>query len=103
MTDPGISDRPNVEGSYAAGEGDLGTDNNTGDVQQAPIREWIEAVQGVVTHNAETRPYTTLFVAGALGYVLAAGIPSVVSKAALNIGGRMVMARIVQSLLNEQI
>ena len=99
MTDPGISERPDAEGSYAAGE----SDNNVGDVEQAPVREWIEAVQGVIAHNAETRPYTTLFVAGAVGYVLAAGVPSSLSKAALNIGGRMVMARIVQSLLNDQI
>lgn len=98
MSSPG-TDRPeDVEGSYAAGG-----EEPVGEEGPAPVQEWLEAVQGVIAHNATTRPYTTLIVAGAVGYVLAAGIPSVVSRAAFNAGGRMVMARLVQSLLSDQI
>jgi hypothetical protein len=100
MTDPGIAEHPDAEGAFAAGDADLG-EGLTGE-GTAPIREWIDAVQGVVAHNAQTRPYTTLLVAGAIGYVLAAGVPTVVSRMALNAGGRLVMGRIVQSLLSEQ-
>jgi hypothetical protein len=105
MTDPGISDHPDAEGSFAAGDTDPNAsfDREGGGEEPAPIREWVDAVQGVIVHNATTRPYTTLLVAGAVGYVLAAGIPSVVSKAALNAGGRMVMARLVQTLLSDQL
>ena len=102
MTDPGISEHPDAEGSFAAGDTEGNASFNEGGEEPAPIREWVDAVQNVVVHNATSRPYTTLLVAGAVGYVLAAGIPSVLSRAALNAGGRIVMARLVQSLLSEQ-
>jgi hypothetical protein len=100
MSDPGTTDFEG-EGTYAAGDVDL-ADAMPEDEAAAPVREWIRTAQGVVRHNAETRPYTTLLVAGAIGYVLAAGVPTSVSRMALNAGGRMVMGRIVQSLLSEQ-
>lgn len=98
MTDPGLTDPP--EGSFAAGDAVDEAAWDQGDARPAPLREWADAVQNVVVHNATTRPYTTLLIAGAVGYVLAAGIPPVLSKAAFNAGGRIVMARIVQSLLS---
>jgi hypothetical protein len=100
MTTPGIADRPDAEGSFAAGDED--TSAPEAGAEPAPIQEWVEAVQNVVTHNVTTRPYATLLVAAGVGYVLAAGVPPVVSKAAFNAGGRLVMARLVQSLLANQ-
>jgi hypothetical protein len=100
MSEPGATDT-DTEGGPFERDVDLGA-ALPDDESVAPLREWIDTVQGVVAHNAATRPYTTLLVAGAIGYVLAAGVPTVVSRMALNAGGRLVMGRIVQSLLSEQ-
>lgn len=67
----------------------------------APLAEWIDALQDVVQYHAHARPYTTLIVAGAVGYVLAAGVPRFLTRVALGVGGRVLVARLASSLLEK--
>ena len=94
MVTEGITGEEGQEGTYAAGEGMSDTVESL-----APVGEWVDAIQEVIQHHASERPYTTLLVAGTVGYVLAAGIPPFLSRMALGVGGRLVMARLASTLL----
>jgi hypothetical protein len=61
----------------------------------------LDLVRDQVIQQARTRPYTTLAVAAAAGYVLGGGIPMWAIRGAASIGGRILVARAIASVVGE--
>jgi 2-keto-4-pentenoate hydratase len=68
----------------------------------APVTDFMQSVQREIRHQAEVRPYTTLLVAAAAGYVLGGGVPTWAGRALMNIGGRLLVARLVAAVVDER-
>jgi hypothetical protein len=68
----------------------------------APMTELVETVQREIRNQVEARPYTTIMVAAAAGYVLGGGIPVWAGRAAVNLGSRMLVARLVSALVDDR-
>lgn len=68
----------------------------------APMTEIVDSFQREIMHQMEVRPYTTVLVAAAAGYVLGGGIPVWAGRAAFNLGSRMLVARLVSALVDER-
>jgi hypothetical protein len=68
----------------------------------APMTELVDSLQREILHQVEVRPYTTVLVAAAAGYVLGGGIPVWAGRAAFNLGSRMLVARLVSALVDER-
>lgn len=68
----------------------------------APMTELVESLQREIVHQVEARPYTTVMVAAAAGYVLGGGIPRWAGRAAFNLGSRMLVARVLAALVDER-
>lgn len=68
----------------------------------APVTDIVDTVQREILHQMELRPYTTVLVAAAAGYVLGGGIPVWAGRAAFNLGSRMLVARLVSALVDER-
>jgi len=58
----------------------------------------LDAVKREVVNQAQTRPYTTVMVALAAGYVLGVGTPRWMTRLALNTAGRVAVSRLVASI-----
>ncbi len=62
-----------------------------------PVEEranrWLEEARHVIDEQARRHPYQTVLAAAGIGYVLGGGIPSWVLRAAVNAGGRVMLAR----------
>ncbi|MEZ4235890.1 MAG: hypothetical protein R3F59_06950 [Myxococcota bacterium] len=61
----------------------------------------LDLVQDAVVEQARTRPYTTLAVAAAAGYVLGGGVPWWAVRGLLSIGSRIVVARALASVVED--
>jgi hypothetical protein len=68
----------------------------------APVTELVESLQREIRHQVEVRPYTTVMVAAAAGYVLGGGIPLWAGRAAVNLGSRLLVARLVSALVDDR-
>lgn len=68
----------------------------------APMAELIESLQRELHHQVEVRPYTTVLAAAAVGYVLGGGIPLWAGRAAINLGSRLLVARLVSALVEDR-
>lgn len=58
----------------------------------------LDAARQEVLHQVQVRPYTTVFVAVGLGYIIGAGAPRWASGIAWTLGSRAIMARIISAL-----
>jgi len=67
----------------------------------APVTELVESIQREIRHQVEVRPYATLFAAAAVGYVLGGGIPTWAGRAAVNLGSRLLVARLVSAIVDD--
>jgi hypothetical protein len=65
------------------------------------VSDVLATVQREITRQATTRPYTTVLVAAAVGYVLAGGIPRWALRMGTTLGTRAAAARIMASLLDD--
>jgi len=61
-----------------------------------------EVLQEQIKYQAQTHPYATVAAAAALGYVLGGGVPWWAVRAATSIGSRMLVARVVAAVVDEQ-
>lgn len=68
----------------------------------APMTDLVATLQRELRHQVEVRPYTTVLVAAAAGYVLGGGVPLWAGRAAFNIGSRLVVARLVSAIVDER-
>jgi len=68
----------------------------------APMTELVESLQREIRHQAEVRPYTTILVAAAAGYVLGGGIPLWAGRAAMNLGSRLLVAKLVSAIVDDR-
>lgn len=68
----------------------------------APMTELVESLQREIRHQVGVRPYTTVMVAAAAGYVLGGGIPLWAGRAAVNLGSRLLVARLVSALVDDR-
>jgi hypothetical protein len=57
-----------------------------------------ESLGREILHQVEVRPYTTVLVAAATGYVLGVGTPTWVTKLAWSVASRLAVSKIVASL-----
>jgi hypothetical protein len=65
------------------------------------VSDLLNTVQREISHQATTRPYTTILVAAAAGYVLGGGIPRWALRMGATMGTRVAAARIMASLLDD--
>jgi hypothetical protein len=68
----------------------------------APMTELVDSLQREIRHQVEVRPYTTIMVAAAAGYVLGGGVPLWAGRAAVNLGSRLLVARLVSALVDDR-
>lgn len=68
----------------------------------APLTELAESVRRELRHQVEVRPYTTVLAAAAAGYILGGGVPTWVGRAAVNVGSRVLIARLVSALVEDR-
>ena len=68
----------------------------------APVAQLAESVRRELRHQVEVRPYTTILAAAAAGYVLGGGVPMWVGRAAVNVGSRILIARLVSALVEDR-
>jgi len=83
------------------------TDSSTGPAARvadavAPVTDFMETMQREIRHQAEVRPYVTVLVAATAGYVLGGGVPTWAGRALLNIGSRLLVARLVAAVVDER-
>ncbi|MEQ1501937.1 MAG: hypothetical protein ABMB14_06885 [Myxococcota bacterium] len=83
---------------------DANTEDRTPDLRddESTLSEMVGALRRELSHQAETRPYTTLMVSAAAGYVLGAGVPRWAAQIATAVGSRMVVAKLVSALVDER-
>jgi hypothetical protein len=68
----------------------------------ATVTNFVGSLEREIEHQVEVRPYTTILVAVAAGYVLGGGIPVWAGRAAMNLGSRLLVARIVSALVDDR-
>jgi hypothetical protein len=68
----------------------------------APMTDLVETIQREIRHQVEVRPYATLLVALGAGYVLGGGVPIWAGRAAVNLGGRLLVARLVSAIVDDR-
>lgn len=66
------------------------------EMAQEPIdgAKVLEMLEREIHHQIEVRPYTTLAVAAAAGYVLGGGLPDWAMRLAWTVGSRVAMGRV---------
>lgn len=64
--------------------------------------ELFEDLQATVRNRIEQKPYTSVLVALAAGYVLGGGVPWWAVKTAANVGGRVLVSRAIASIVDPQ-
>lgn len=67
-----------------------------------PMTDVVQSVRRELVNQAETRPYITVFAALAAGYVLGGGVPTWATRAAFNLGSRLLVARLVSAVVDDR-
>jgi hypothetical protein len=78
---------------------DHGAPGAEAQAQEVPL---LDVLQEQLKFQAQHRPYVTVAAAVAVGYVLGGGIPWWAIRAATSIGSRILVARVVAAVVDEQ-